>query len=70
VVQVDSRAFDKSKNIEDRIAKELAKRKERAEAMNHHHRAKKLKMRAAEASEDVSGFTPSMTSNTDLLSST
>ncbi len=38
--------------------------------MNHHHRAKKLKMRAAEASEDVSGFTPSMTSNTDLLSST
>jgi hypothetical protein len=69
-VQMDTGALDESDNLDDRVAKELAKRKERAEARRHQHVAKKLRMVGVEPGEDVSGITPSITSSTQLLSAT
>jgi hypothetical protein len=69
-VQMDTGALDESETLEDRVVKEIAKRKERSEARKHQHSAKKLKEAqglAVEAGYDVSGFTPSIT---QLLSST
>ena len=69
-VQMDTGALDEHETLEDRVAKELAKRKERAEARKWQHAAKKLKTQGAEAGEDISGINPSITSSTALLSST
>ncbi len=52
------------------MAKELAKRKDRAEARRHQHAAKKLRMVGAEPGDDAFGITPSITSSTQLLSAT
>ena len=67
-VQIDTGLLDKS-NLEDRVAKELAKRKDRSEARKRQRIAKKLKTQGGDA-DDVSGITPSMTSGSALLSST
>jgi len=67
---MDTGALDESETLEDRVVKELAKRKDRAEARKHQHVAKKLKMEGAEPGENVSGITPSITSSTQLLSAT
>jgi hypothetical protein len=69
-VQMDTGALDESDNLDDRVAKELAKRKERAEARRHQHVAKKLRMVGVEPGEDVSGITPSIISSAQLLSAT
>jgi hypothetical protein len=69
-VQMDTGALDESETLEDRVAKELAKRKDRAEARKHQRAAKKRKMEGAEPGEDISGITPSITSSTQILSAT
>jgi hypothetical protein len=71
-VQMDTGALDESETLEDRVVKEIAKRKERSEARKHQRAAKKLKEAKglAEVGDDVSGFTPSISSSTQLLSST
>jgi hypothetical protein len=69
---MDTGALDESETLEDRVVKEIAKRKERSEARKHQRAAKKLKEAKglAEVGDDVSGFTPSISSSTQLLSST
>jgi hypothetical protein len=67
---MDTGALDESETLEDRVVKELAKRKDMAEARKHQRVAKRLKMEGAEPGEDVSGITPSITSSTQLLSAT
>jgi hypothetical protein len=67
-VQMDTGLIDES-NLEDRVAKELAKQKDRSEAQKRQRLAKKLKAQGADA-DDVSAITPSMTSGSALLSST
>ncbi len=67
---MDTGALDESDNLDDRVAKELAKRKEKAEARRCQHAEKKPRMVGDEPGEDVSGITPSITSSTQLLSAT
>jgi hypothetical protein len=67
-VQMDTGLIDES-NLEDRVAKELAKQKDRSEAQKRQRLAKKLKAQGGDA-DDVSAITPSMTSGSALLSST
>jgi len=70
---MDTGALDKSETLEDRVVKEIAKRKERLEARKRQRAAKKRKEAqglAIEAGDDVSGFTPSISSSTQLLSFT
>ena len=69
-VQMDTGLIDESNRIEDRDAKELAKWKERSEAGNRQRLEKKLRAHGSDATDDVSGITPSMTSSSALLSST
>jgi hypothetical protein len=63
-VQKDTGALDEHETLEDRAAKELTKRKERAEARKLQHAAKKQKTKGAEKGEDISRITPSITSST------
>jgi hypothetical protein len=65
---MDTGLIDES-NLEDRVAKELAKQKDRSEAQKRQRLAKKLKAQGGDA-DDVSAITPSMTSGSALLSST
>jgi hypothetical protein len=69
-VQMDTGALDESETLEDRVAKELTKRKDRVEARKRQHAAKKRKMEGADPREDVSGITPRITSSTQILSAT
>ena len=71
-VQMDTGALDESTTLEDRVAQEIAKRKERSEARKRQRAAKKLKAAqglAIKVGDDVSGFTPSISSGTHLLAS-
>jgi hypothetical protein len=56
-VQMDTGDLDELETLEDRVGKERAKQKERAEARRkRQHAAKKLKTQGAEAGEDISGL--------------
>jgi hypothetical protein len=56
--------------LEDRVAKELAKWKERAESRKWWRAAKKIRAQGGDATDDASGITPSISSSSALLSST
>jgi hypothetical protein len=67
---MDTGAIDENETMEDRIAKEVAKRKERTEARKRQRAEKKIRAQGGDATDDVSGITPSILSTSELLSST
>jgi len=69
-VQMDTGALDESETLEDRVVKEIAKRKERSEARKRQRATKKLKEAqglAIEAGDDVSGFISSFLAALNFL---
>jgi hypothetical protein len=67
---MDTGALDESETLEDRVVKEIAKRKERSEARKRQRATKKLKEAqglAIEAGDDVSGFISSFLAALNFL---